>query len=162
MEHLPEWFSLAGGIALTAFGTVAAAWAIVGDLRRARASRHWPGVWGVVTQSQVDACGSGDEMHEKHRLCYRFEVDGTAYSGDRVRAGGNFDVTFPAHPGRTWSTARIRQDFYPLGTRVHVLYDPANPRNCCLEPGGLACAVCEVLASTGLAVLGVWIIHRYA
>ncbi len=162
MEHLPNWFPLVGGIGLIALGLAAGAWAVLGDLRRALVSHHWPGVDGLVAQSVVEAKGWGDDRTEKHLLCYRYEVRGMAYTGKRIKAGGEFDLTIFGGAGHTWSTARLRQTRYPPGTGVYVLYNPADPRDCCLEPGGLANAVAEAVFSIALAVAGVYVVVCHA
>jgi hypothetical protein len=41
-----------------------------------------------------------------------------------------------------------------------VLYDPENPNNCCLEPGGMFCAAAEVLVALAIAAAGVWLLAR--
>jgi hypothetical protein len=158
MEHLPDWFPMAGGIALVALGLLAGAWAIVGDLRRAVVARDWPGVDGLVTQSVVEAHGSGDERSEKHVLCYRYEVQGVEYVGKRIKAGGELDLTIFGSANHTWSTAQLRQTRYRPGRGVYVLYNPVNPKDCCLEPGGMGNALAEVIVSIALAVGGVYLI----
>ncbi len=160
MEHLPDWFPTAAGVGLIAFGLVAAAWAWYSDVRRAIASRRWPGVDGQVSCSWVEDHGWGDERTVKHKLVYHFQVDGVAFTGSRVKAGGNFDVSILGRPGQSWSSAALRQTRYRPGSPVFVLYDPENPNNCCLESGGLFCALAEVVVALALAAAGFWLLAR--
>jgi len=66
---------------------------------------------------------------------YEYTVSGTRYFGDRI--------SFDFWPNESEQTSR-----YPVGRRVEVRYDPADPRSAILEPGGH-----NGLALVGLAVV---------
>jgi hypothetical protein len=161
MEHLPEWFPAAGGVALILFGLVAGVWSL-SDIKRARVARDWPVADGLVIQSALEAKTSGGDRFEKHRFRYRYEVDGREYTGKRIKAGGNFELTIFGGGDHAWSTARDLQSRYPLGTEVAVLHDPVNPKDCCLEPGGMFCALMQTAVSLGIALAGVYVLVNYS
>ncbi len=160
MDNLPEWFPAVGGAALALFGLAAGVWSLF-DIRRARVARNWPVADGLVIQSALEVSNSGGDRFEKHRFRYRYEVDGREYTGTRIKAGGSFELTIFGGGDHAWSTARDLQSRYPLGIQVHVLHDPANPKDCCLEPGGIFCALAQTAVSLALFLAGVYVLVNY-
>lgn len=131
------------------------------DIRRLLAARHWPVAEGRVVHSRVHGHGQyHDDYTERLKLKYEFTVEGRTYTGQRVRAGQELDLTLGHCPGKAWSTARSDADRFPPGTEVSVLYDPANPKRCCLQEGGWGGIVLKVALCVGLLVGGGLMITR--
>lgn len=84
---------------------------------------NWPSVPGVVTRSRV---GHGSKVRYVSMLEYEYEVAGESYIGKRVRRGESQGLESPVEN-------RIAR--YPVGTRVHVLYNPEDPSDAVLEAG---------------------------
>lgn len=151
---------LIGGTLLSGLG-LAGLVESVSDTRRLLAARHWPVAEGRVVYSRVHEEGRWhDDYTERLKLEYEFTVDGRTYTGHRVRAGQELDLTLGHGPGKAWSTSRSDADLYPPGTEVSVLYDPRNPKRCCLQEGGWAGIVLKVAFCVGLLVGGGLMIAR--
>lgn len=134
-----------GGIALCGVGAAGVVETIL-DIRRWREAPGWPVADGRVLASHVDEQHAGqDDYTEKLRFEYEFHVDGQRFTGRRVRAGQELDLTIGGGPGSAWSTARTDAARYPPGSSVCVRYDPRNPKRCCLLTGGLP-GICAKLA----------------
>jgi hypothetical protein len=99
-------------------------------IRRVRAlgaaSTSWPSVPGVVKSSSVEAYRAQGGRQYIAKVTYDYTVDGTAYSGDRLRFGN-----------RAGALAKAEADAakYPAGAPVEVLYDPVKPQTSTLEAG---------------------------
>lgn len=151
---------LLGGIALCGLG-MAGIIETVFDLRRWRVTPSWPIAEGRVVYSCVDGQGVGqDDYTEKLKFKYEFSVDGRIYTGDRIRAGQELDLTISGSPGSAWSTARRDASRYPHGSRVLVRYDPRNPKRCCLQLGGLPGIFVKETFVVGLCIVGSVLIHK--
>ena len=134
------------GLFLTAFSR----W----EWQKGARTSKWPSVPGVVESAAIATSVSGGKHRTTNyhcRVSYRFEAGGATRHGSRIRATGE----------RTGeSDAREDLGRYPPGAPCTVHYDPADPTETCLEPGGNAGA----LAGMGLGVLivlggigfGVW------
>ena len=106
-------------------------------LRSARAGWRvgsWPVARGVILKCDViEVSGSSADAEHRNRrfhldLEYRFDVDGVAVEGTRLRFGTLIGTNDPA-----W--AREIKQRYPAETEVDVHYDPKNPQRCALEVG---------------------------
>lgn len=96
---------------------------------RVRASRSWSSVPGVILAGETCIQRVGGELSGGVRgsvIRYGYEVDGRWYESDVVSLGGDFNTSGggPAHR---------RLLCYPIGTRVHVYFNPAAPARACLE-----------------------------
>ncbi len=104
-------------------------------LVRAKASVDWPATEGTVAESSVErkrSTGSrrGSSTTYHARVRYKFSVDGTVYSGDRV-AYGDYGSSNSSH-----ANGVVKR--YPEGKQVTVHYMPGNPEECLLETGAKA------------------------
>jgi hypothetical protein len=95
------------------------------NMARARASRDWPTVKGVVQADEVEQRQSSFYVFYKLALRYRYEVGGTSYDGDRVQFG----------PARVTARELIETlaAKYPPGAQVNIHYDPNAPSMAVLE-----------------------------
>lgn len=131
------------------------------DVRRWLAAKHWPVVEGRMVYSRVHEQGRWhDDYTERLKLKYEFAVDGRTYTGHRVRAGQELDLTLGHGPGRAWSTTRRDAETYAPGAEVLVLYDPRNPKRCCLQTGGFAGILVKLAFCIGLLIGGLVLIGR--
>jgi len=110
------------------FGTLAwHAW------RDRQASRNWPSTDGEIIESRPHTHNTSESQvatpnHEWDvNLAYRYTVNGTTYTGRRLRALG-------ARYGSEQEAAAALQAF-PVGARIKVYYDPADPQSSVLLPG---------------------------
>jgi hypothetical protein len=131
----------------------AGVWRSWRDLRRARASAAWPRADGDIVGSaaRVEDYHDDGEPMLRTVISYRYHVGGEPYRGERVFFGDGIALRF-AGPGRRRLAA------YPIGRRVRVAYDPADPAISVLEPGEddaalLACLVAATVALVGVAGL---------
>ena len=114
--------AVAAGVALllaTSFFFAATA----SRLLSARASRSWPETEGFIIESRL----SSNSTYCRPVINYRYMVNGQSFVGDDLVAGPQ------DHYGSHEAQAEI--DRYPVGRKVAVFYDPANPSTCCIEPG---------------------------
>lgn len=145
------WQQIGGG-ALGGLGFVGLVETVF-DIRRVFAARHWAVGDGRVVQSRVQVIDAGqDEEADKLRFRYVFTVGAQAYEGTRIRAGQELDLTIV---GSGWSTARCDARRYPPGTAVRVLYDPRNPKRCCLEAGGWPGILAKLVFCLALVGVGI-------
>ena len=121
------WTQIAGGVCLLIFG------ALLFNLFRTRAGIEAAGGWsrveGVITASQVDAPPShfSDDLNDATPIIrYRYRAGGQDHESDKISVGG-VPLTTRVLAGRM--VAR-----YPLGARVDVYVDPADPANALLDP----------------------------
>ncbi len=135
---------VAAGVALLVWG--------LREHARARQSRYWPTVPGVVERAWITTSAHGEDastIYTAH-VRYTYRVDGTAYASTRVRFGG--EVTFDRR--------QQAQDFlaaYPEGGSVTVHYNPADPRDAVLETTVQA-GLGLLLAGGGFALAGLWLL----
>lgn len=116
------------GIAMTAAGVICF---IMGrnTLRTARASKKWPTVQGTITSSGtvlMNTLQGGPATAASVK--YEYEVEGKKYSADRISMG-QYGTGGGGH-------AKAEAAKYPEGKTVEVHYDPQNPSQAVLEPGG--------------------------
>jgi hypothetical protein len=108
--------------------------------RRATASMRWPEAAGTVLKSEVvhhvstDVDGDTDETWIPS-VRYRYEVGGGSYESERLRFG---------KPGQESAELASKVlESYPVGSRIKVRYNPANPSDATVqtEKPGIGSAV---------------------
>jgi len=98
----------------------------VGMVREARASRHWPRTTGTIIASHIAARQQSPydaELANRALLEYQYQVNGQSYLNSQINLADKPDAV-------EWTTLRER---YPVGQKVSVYYDPANPQQAVLE-----------------------------
>ena len=124
-------------------------------------TRNWPSVSGRITTSRLHSYisrssdnSSSTRMYTT-RISYRFHVKNKAYVG-KTLSYGEYSSSSPSH-------AKGILKKYPVGAKVTVFYNPANPDKAVLEPGKLGILpifwVCA-LVFLGLGIWGVFIKGR--
>jgi hypothetical protein len=93
-------------------------------------SLNWQTTQGKIVTSQAVAC-----VHKyfpntyKAKIIYSYFVNGSSYSSD--------NITFTTDSALIYcGNAEKMMAIYPLGKSVLVYYDPDNPENSVLRPGG--------------------------
>lgn len=114
-------------------------------LLRSLPTTSWPSTSGVVKESGVQPVGRSGP--DEARVSYRYVVAGQSYTGTRI------GYMLPSSD----AGARRLANRYAPGMEVRVYYDPGDPADSVLRPGGAGAALLVLLAGVGL--LGVW---RYA
>src|SRR5215472_12573146 len=127
------------------------------NLGRAIASRHWPTASATVVESStsVDVTPPSRSMRRSGRssvssimytanIRFQYEVNGRSYRTDQIWFGQT------AGSGDS-SEAELRRFRYPLGGKVTVSYDAADPAIAAVHPGFQAEALW--LPGAGLAFL---------
>jgi hypothetical protein len=111
-------------------------------------SLQWPAVEGRILYSHARTASSPETL-----LWYEYSVGQVRYMASKYRTGGN------ATPFRSVAQAAAKR--YPVGRKVMVCYDPADPQRALLEPGVWWGNF--VLPAIALLVLGVaWVAMKYA
>lgn len=97
-----------------------------------QASPQWPAVSGVI-----ERCDAFPHLQDPHQegahpqwrlaLRYRYEVSGQTFTGNRLGAMARH------YPDEAAVQAVCQR--YPVGQRVQVFHDPAQPERSVLEPG---------------------------
>lgn len=144
---------LAGSAGLVVFGLVFAGvgyalafhWGVP-LLEKARASETWPVTSGVIETATVVSStdGDGDTMYEAD-IVYRYAVLGREYRGADVEVGGQVRSSSRKH------ALRVANRYQP-GDAVIVHYNPGDPTDAILEPGGTPGG--HLVFWIGLAFLG--------
>ena len=111
----------------------------------ALASTSWPTTDGRITRSRLDESRKDGTTHRSADIGYEYEVAGRAFTGTRVWIGDEYSSS----PGNEFRAAVER---HPVGRRVRVHYDPADPARSVLEPGTSWSG--SALYIAGLGVLG--------
>lgn len=135
-------------------------------VRRAEASRSWPGVEARILSSRVEVKReSGLDEEYGGRITYyypeveyEYDVQGVTYRSTKILF---VDVNY----SREEAHATVAR--YPAGGRAAAYVDPANPRTAVLEPGlegkrgkyGIAGGVGAALTVAGVAM---WFLTRAA
>jgi Protein of unknown function (DUF3592) len=116
-------------------------------LRRLGASRHWPGVIGVMREVGIHHDGwNRDEIKYVVDCGYRFTVNGATFAATN-RLPEVFRTSFDAD---NWVAARRAR-----GSYLTVFYNPRDPADCVLSPGwpsgALPCVWLLGIVSVGAA-----------
>ena len=126
------------------------------NLRCAIASRHWPTASATVVESatSIDVTPPSRSMRRSRNsvssimytanIRFQYEVNGRAYRTDQIWFGQTVGSTDS-------SEAELRRFRYPLGEKVTVSYDPADPAIAAVHPGFQADALW--LPGAGMAFL---------
>lgn len=120
------------GFALGAFG--------IWFIRSANESKSWPEAEGTIRAARVRWRTSSSDPNKMNptreyhiEVTYRYEVDGVEYNNDRYSLG-----TGP-RAGKTFRSDQeartVASATYPLGRKIAVFYDPANPSSSVLSSG---------------------------
>ena len=117
-------FKMILGVLLLCLTPIAAILAF-GTYRSMQASNDWPSTPGVVSVSKVV---NTIASKFKAEVSYKYVVNQRTFSGTRIRFAD------------TTGSSKSRQENlikpYPAGKEVEVFYDPKNPAEAVLEPGG--------------------------
>jgi Protein of unknown function (DUF3592) len=98
--------------------------------KREAAAAGWNSVEGEIVSAEVrrthdnDSDGGPSYIYEP-LVAYRYTVNGEAFSGSRV----NFSAARHQFPKKAEEVVAR----YPVGAKVAVYFDPANPRDSVLE-----------------------------
>ncbi len=93
------------------------------------ATRHWLPADGTIVTSRVDSRGTDSvngadtEIARTPLVEYDYQVNGQPFRGDRIMIGG----------ANSESELELVLGQYPLGAKVSVYYNPADPRQAVLE-----------------------------
>ena len=104
--------------------------------RHAARQRAWPTATGRVESSGVHAFESRDSDNGRLRTRYRanvvysYEVAGVRYTSDKL---GSSEMS-----SNIEASARRIVDRYPAGSTIEIHYNPANPAEAIVKPGGRA------------------------
>ena len=114
-------------LALGLAGLLGGLWLIRRERALGAASLGWPSAAGTVKASSVTAYRAQGGKQYIAKVAYDYAVNGTPYSGDRVRFG---------HRAGALAAAEADVAKYAAGTPVDVRYDPGKPQMSTLEGGG--------------------------
>jgi hypothetical protein len=92
-----------------------------------QAAQSWPGTTGTVLMSSVQSKQSGRSHSTYPVVVYQYEVSGKTHQSQIVRAGEQY------LSARISGQAQATVARYPIGARVTVYYNPANPAESALE-----------------------------
>jgi hypothetical protein len=118
-------FGILFGLALGAM----AAWFVLRDRRRARATLAWPATAGRIVESRVEQKhlpGDRPNVRFAPRITYEYTVDGRSYRSERLAFREVFWSLAP-------QAATVKVARYPAGAEVTVYYDPRHPDEAVLE-----------------------------
>ena len=128
-------------LALGLAGLLGGLWLIRRVRAQGAASLAWPSAGGTVKASSVAAYRAQGGKQYIAKVAYDYAVNGTPYSGDRVRFG---------HRAGALATAEADAAQYPSGASVDVRYDPRKPQTSALEAGQGGVSVGGII----LAIMG--------
>lgn len=105
-------------------------WLGWGYYSKAQQSESWPETAGKIIESKVveasrSRSGSSSKSMYKAWVSYDYEVNGQKYRGDQV---GFMDGSSSSQKG---VAEEVRK--YPVGRAVTVYYNPADPKEACLD-----------------------------
>lgn len=92
-----------------------------------QAAQSWPSTTGTVLTSTIQVSHTGNSRSEAPVVLYTYEVSGQSYQGQTIKAGEQYlNVRFSGDAINTMGR-------YPVGKKVTVYYNPANPAESALE-----------------------------
>jgi hypothetical protein len=128
-------------LALGLAGLLGGLWLIRRVRAQGAASLTWPSAAGTIKASSVAAYRAQGGKQYIAKVAYDYAVNGTPYSGDRVRFGNRAGAL---------ATAEADVAKYPAGGSVDVRYDPGKPQTSTLEGGQGGVSVGGII----LAIIG--------
>lgn len=140
-------------LALGLGGLIGGLWLIRRERALGAASMSWPSVPGVLKSSSVEAYRTQGGRQYLAKVAYDYTVDGTAYSGDRLRFGNYAGAQ---------AAAEADAAKYEAGMPVEVRYDPGQPQTSTLEAGQSGMSVWGlVLAIIGAAMTALAVVIHF-
>jgi len=98
----------------------------IGECRSAKASEKWPTAPGKITNSTLRRFNSLRPVFVPV-VEYAFTANGHDQTGKRI--------AYRVIASRDPQIVKAVADKYPVGAKVKITYDPANPADSVLEPG---------------------------
>ena len=92
-----------------------------------QAAQSWASTMGTVLMSTIQIKRTSRSRSEIPVVVYQYQVNGTAYQGQTIKAGEQFFNV------RVMGQAQATVARYPVGAQVMVYYNPANPAESALE-----------------------------
>lgn len=96
----------------------------------AYASLNWQTAQGEIVVSEAIACTKKRQHRHQARIIYEYSVNGVLYSSENI----TYSTDVSTETCRDAEEEVMAQ--YPLGKSVLVYYNPENPENSVLQPGG--------------------------
>src|SRR5688572_13876597 len=90
-------------------------------------AQSWPGISGTILMSSVQSKRTGNSRSTYPVIVYQYHVNGRDYQGQTVKAGEQYLNV------RVAGQAQATVARYPIGAKVTVYYNPANPAESALE-----------------------------
>lgn len=129
------------------------------EVREAFASRHWPEVSGIISESIViekKPIGKAKRSAHTPRIIYHYIVDGRRYSSERIIWG---DTEFGTIDKPSYSRALEWVRKFPKGKEVTVAVNPKDPQQSVLVKGLHQVSFFKVY--TGLALLVLYLVSAH-
>jgi hypothetical protein len=145
--------SLVGGLVFLIFGYF--------EIRVALASRHWPDVSGIISESIViEKKPVGKDKRSAHtpRIIYHYIVDGRSYSSERIIWG---DTAFGTIDKPSYSRALEWVRKYPMGKEVTVAVNPKDPQQSVLVKGLYQVSFFKIYTGLALLILSLVLVHPF-
>lgn len=146
------------GVGLTVFGLLLEIKSvrIFTDVKE---SQSWPATQGIVISSSMEMYGSSDKPSYKPRIIYRYMVNGTYYSGEKI------SLDAPVRHDYYYASQVVKQ--YPVGKSVLVYYKPEHPERALLELSDgplvtLFAVIFFLIAGLFILIYGIMEYHRVA
>jgi hypothetical protein len=92
-----------------------------------QAAQNWPSTTGTVVMSTVQSRRSGKSHSVYPVVVYQYAVNGKDFQSQTIKAGDQFMNI------RMTGQAQATAARYPVGAKVTVYYNPANPAESALE-----------------------------
>ena len=167
----PDWVLplIGAGALIIAGGFGAGVWRL---RKKATASKGWPTVEGTIISSEIvtrteqrEASSFSSDSSESSIVIggsavryvytaavrYRYAVRGTDYESDHIQWGGQVSTN------RQGNAAAVVAA-HPVGARVTVHYDPADPKSAVLYPEAKGAIWILVLLAAVFAVVGIGVL----
>ncbi len=144
----PLWLGI---LSILGIAALLSGWWLFSRTRRlGQAALSWPLATGVVKSSEISEYKTKGGRQFMASVTYDYTVDGSTYSGNRLRFG---------HYAGAKAAAEADVAKYPVGAPVEVRYDPQTPQTSVLEPGVAGISVAGlVLAIVGALLLGITVL----
>ena len=141
-------FELVAGVVFMAIGAAGVVWSIW-ELVQALSSSRWSQTEGLVLVSDLQRTRDGDGGYMyRPEVSYSYQAGGADFVGTRPKFGARISLSWSGPAARTTRK-------YPVGSRVTVWYDPADPQESVLETGVTALAWLSLAAGSIFLALGI-------